>query len=123
MNRLLKSILKTAVYILDQTDNATADLRDRISDRADRVSDQVSEIAGRGREMIYGESHTWRNVGVFAAGLGVGVAAGILFAPASGDEIRSSVRDKVEDISDRVRDRFTPSTTTRTRATGTEAGI
>jgi hypothetical protein len=31
------------------------------------------------------------------------------------------MREKVEDIGDRVRDRFTPRT--RTRATGTEGGI
>jgi gas vesicle protein len=121
MNSFLKSILKTAVYILDQADGATSDVRDRISDRVDRVSDRVSDLTDRGKELIYGEDHTMRNIGVFAAGLGVGVAAGILFAPASGEETRGSVRDKVEDISDRVRDRFAPST--KRRATGTEGGV
>ena len=44
-----------------------------------------------------------------AAGVGVGIGAAILFAPASGQEIRSSISDKVQDIGDRVRDRFSSS--------------
>ena len=117
MKSLLKSILKTAVYVLDQADNLTSDVRDR----AERVTRRVSDLADQGHDVIYGEDHTMRNVGLFVAGVGVGVAAGILFAPSSGDELRSSVRDKVADIGDRVRDRFTP--TAVARSTGTEGGI
>jgi len=121
VNKLLRSILKTAVYIIDQAEDVTSDVRDRITDRADRVADRVSDIADGGRDVIYGEDHTLRHIGFFAAGVGVGVAAGMLFAPAPGEEIRSSMREKVEDIGNRVRDRFSPST--RSRATGTEGGI
>jgi gas vesicle protein len=118
---LLKSILKTAFYIIDQTDRAAADVRDRVSEHVDRVSDQVSDLADQGRRVVYGESHTLRNTLIFAAGFGVGVGAGILFAPAKGEELRNSMREKVEDIGDRVRERFT--TKTGVRATGTEGGI
>lgn len=122
MTKLLKSILKTAVYVLDQADNAADDMRDRVTDQVNRVSDQVSDITDRGRKAIYGESHTMRNVLTFAAGVGIGIGAGVLLAPASGEEIRGSVRDKVEDIGDRVRDqvrnRF--STSGGPRPTGTE---
>jgi gas vesicle protein len=114
---LLKSILKTAVYVLDQADNITSDVRDR----AERVTDRVSELADESHDAIYGEDHTMRNIGLFVAGVGVGVAAGVLFAPSSGDELRGSMRDKVADIGDRVRDRFTPNVVTR--STGTEGGI
>ena len=117
MKSLLKSILKTAVYVLDQADNITADVRDR----AERVTHRVSDLADQGHDVLYGEDHTLRNLGLFVAGVGVGVAAGILFAPSSGDELRSSVRDRVADIGDRVRDRFTPSAVAR--STGTEGGI
>jgi gas vesicle protein len=119
VTKLLKSILKTAVYILDQADNAASDMRDRVSDQVDRVSDQVSEFTDRGRRAIYGEDHTLRNVLTFAAGLGVGLGAAVLFAPASGEETRSSVRDKVQDIGDQVRQRF--STASGPRPTGTES--
>ena len=121
MNKLLRSILKTAVYFIDQADDVASDTRDRIIDRVDRVSSRVSDIADRGREMIYGESRTLRNIGAFAAGLGVGVAAGMLFAPAPGYETLNSMRNKVEGIGSRVRDRFSPGTAPR--ATGTEGGI
>jgi len=99
----LKSILKTAVYILDQTDRTAADVRDRVSGHVDRVSNRVSDLADQGKSVIYGEDHTLRHVLLFTAGLGVGLGAGILLAPSSGEELRSSMREKVEDIGDRVR--------------------
>jgi len=117
VNNLLKSILKTAVYVLDQADGFTSDVRDR----AERVTDRVSDLADQGHDVVYGEDHTMRNIGLFVAGVGVGVAAGVLFAPSSGDELRGSMRDKVADIGDRVRDRFSPNVVTR--STGTEGGI
>ncbi|HEY6765225.1 MAG TPA: YtxH domain-containing protein [Candidatus Sulfotelmatobacter sp.] len=117
MYNLVKTILKTAVYVLDQADHAAGELRER----AGKVSDRVSDLADEGKSLFVEEDHTLRNVLMFAAGVGVGVSAGILFAPSSGEEFRGSVRDKVEDIGDRVRDKFTP--VTRQRSTGTEGGI
>ena len=117
---VLKSVLRTAVYILDQVDRA-GDVRDRVSDQVDRVSSRVSDLADQAKDVIYGEDHTWRNVLLFAAGVGVGVGAGVLLAPSSGEELRNSMREKVEDIGDRVRGRF--SSRTGSRATGTEGGI
>jgi gas vesicle protein len=121
MYNLVKTILKTAVYIMDQADRAAVELKDRAEKVSDRVSDAAADLADQGRGLIEGEDHTMRNVLMFAAGVGVGIGAGILFAPASGEDLRNSVRDKVEDIGDRVRGRFTPAT--RQRATGTEGGI
>ncbi len=112
--RSLKSILNTAMYVMDQLDN--------MGDVRDRVSDRMSDIADRGREMIYGESHVGRNILLFAAGVGVGIGAGMLLAPSSGEELRTNVKDRVQDIGDRVRDRFSTAETTR-RSTGTEGGI
>jgi hypothetical protein len=122
MNNLIRTILKTAVYFLDQTDRFTSDLRDRVSDgvdrAADRVSDRVSDLRQQTEELYEGETHTMRNLVTFAAGVGVGVGAAILFAPASGQEIRNSISDKVHDIGDRVRDRFSSSVSRG--VTGTE---
>jgi gas vesicle protein len=95
MSKLLKSILKTAVYIIDQT-----------SDRVDRVSERASDLADDAREAIYPDTnHVLRNILAFAAGVGVGVGAGMLLAPSSGAELRSSIGEKVQDISDRVKGR------------------
>lgn len=106
INRLLKSILKTAVYILDQT-----------AEQVDRVSERASNIADDAREAIYPrEDHTLRNVLSFAAGVGLGVGAGMLFAPSSGAQLRNSISDKVQDISDKVKGRVS----SQPYATGTE---
>ncbi|HYM78278.1 MAG TPA: YtxH domain-containing protein [Candidatus Dormibacteraeota bacterium] len=55
-----------------------------------------------------------RNLASFAAGIGVGVAAGMLLAPSSGAELRNSISDKVQNISQKVRGR------TEAYATGTD---
>jgi len=122
MNNFIKSILKTAVYFLDQTDRFAGDIRDRFSGTVDRTTDRVSDLRDQAQELYEGESHTMRNVLTFAAGVAVGVGAGMLLAPASGEEIRGSIGDKVQDIGERVRSRFSSASasTTRRSATGTE---
>ena len=116
MNNLLKSILKTAVYFLDQSDRVAADMRDRISNSLDSAADQVSDLRDRAHDLYEGD-HTFRNVLTFVAGVGVGVGAAMLLTPASGEEIRGQIGEKVQDISGRVRDRFSSE---RKSATGTE---
>jgi hypothetical protein len=93
-NSVLKSLLKTAVYVMDQT-----------AEQVDRVSDRASEIADDARTAIFPEDHTLRHVLLFAAGVGVGVGAGLLLAPASGEETRNSITEKVQDIGDKVKAR------------------
>lgn len=94
LSKIVRSVLKTAVYIMDQT-----------ADQVDRATSRASEIADDTREMIYPPDHTLRNVLSFAAGVGVGVGVGVLMAPTSGAELRGSISDKVQDISNRVRGR------------------
>jgi len=95
LNKFVRSILKSVVYIMDEA-----------ADRVDRVSDRASEMADNTRSFVYpDENNTIRNVVSFAAGVGVGVAAGMLLAPSSGRELRSSISDRVHDISDKVRGR------------------
>ena len=104
LDKFVKSILKSVVYIMDETAN-----------RVDRVSDRASEFADNTRSMIYpSQGNTLRNIVSFAAGIGVGVAAGMLLAPASGREIRDSISDRVQNISDKVRGR------SESYATGTD---
>lgn len=106
LNNLVKSILKTAVYIMDQT-----------SEQVDRASERASEIADDARNAIYPrEDHTLRNLLAFAAGIGVGVGAGMLLAPSSGTELRNNISDKVQEIGNKVRNRADA------YSTGTEGG-
>jgi hypothetical protein len=104
LDKFVKSILKSVVYIMDET-----------ADRVDRVSDRASELAENTRSVIYpNEGRTLRHFMSFAAGVGVGIAAGMLLAPSSGQELRDSITDKVQNISDKVRGRSEP------YATGTD---
>lgn len=104
IDKFVRSILKSVVYIMDDA-----------ADRADRVSNRASELAATTKSVVYpNESNTLRNLVSFAAGVGVGVAAGVLLAPSSGEELRSSISDKVQNISGKVRGRG------ETYATGTD---
>ena len=88
---------------------------DSTADSVDRVSDRASRIADDARDVIYPDrGSALRNVLSFAAGIGVGVAVGVLLAPQSGEELRNTISDKVQDISDKVRGR------TESYATGTD---
>ena len=104
IDKVLKSILKSVVYVMDEA-----------SDRVDRVSDRASQFADSTRSVIYpNEGRALRNLMSFAAGVGVGVAAGMLLAPSSGQELRESISDRVQNIGDRVRGR------SESYATGTD---
>lgn len=106
-NSVMRSLLKTAVYIMDQT-----------AEKVDRASDRASELADDARTAIFPEEdHTVRNVLVFAAGIGVGVGVGLLLAPTSGEEMRNSIGEKVQDITDKVKGRVSGRNYS---ATGTE---
>jgi gas vesicle protein len=118
MNDLIKSVLKTAVYFLDQTDKFSSNVKSRVADTIDEASDRVSDLRERATDLYEGrEDHTVRNVVTFFAGVGVGIGAALLFAPASGEEIRGQIGEKVQDIGDRVRSKFASEARS---ATGTE---
>jgi len=112
VNKFLRLLLKTGLYLLEQSDRATADIRDRVKDRVEDLTDRTLQ-AMRGQE-----THKVRNAISFAAGIGLGIGVGILFAPASGEETRSSIAEKVQDVGARVRERFSPEV--EGAATGTE---
>ena len=95
LDKFVKSILKSVVYIMDET-----------ADRVDRVSDRASQFADNTKSVFYpNEGRVLRNFMSFAAGVGVGVAAGMLLAPSSGQELRESISDRVQSIGDKVRGR------------------
>jgi len=79
---------------------------DQTADQVDRVSDRASQFVDDARTVVYpDENRVLRNVLSFAAGVGVGVAAGVLLAPSSGAELRSSISGKVQNIGDKMRGR------------------
>ena len=102
LNKLLGTALKAGLYFLERSDKATAPIREK-------AKDQVEGLTDRTRQSILGpEDHTVRNAVSLAAGIGLGIALGMLFAPASGEEIRRSIVEKAQDARAKVRGRFPP---------------
>jgi hypothetical protein len=101
-NRLLKSLLKITDCIVDQT----AEQVDRVADRTSEIRDQAKRVVDNAASVIrpQQEDHIFRNLVTFAAGAGLGVGLGMLLAPAEGAEVRSSISDRVKDISDKVKE-------------------
>src|SRR5690349_19830922 len=101
MKKFLRSLLKIGPHLLTQSDRATADIL------RERVKDRVEDLTDRTRQAMRGpQDHTARNAISFTAGLGLGIGVGMLFAPARGEETRSSIAEKVQGVGDRVRGRF-----------------
>jgi hypothetical protein len=92
MNKILKSLLQTSLYFLEQPDRAAEAARERIKEDIDKVGRRLQE-----------EDYTLRYILTFAAGVGVGLGVGMLTAPASGEESRSVIAGKVRDVGDRVK--------------------
>jgi YtxH-like protein len=104
---LLSILLGTGLHLLDSLrerlpDNVD-DIKDRVRDTYDTASDRVSRAtdALRGEE----DSQIFGKVGALLIGVGIGVGVGLLIAPASGEETRADIADKVSDLGDKVRQR------------------
>jgi hypothetical protein len=100
VNRLLKTLLRTGVYFLDQADDATSAVRGRVRDRVEDFADRAAQIT-RGPK-----DHTLSYAISFVAGVGLGIGAGILFAPASGEKIRDVLSERLQNFGESVRERF-----------------
>jgi YtxH-like protein len=124
MNKILKTLLGVGLFLLEQSDSATKNVRDRaagplgdLRDAAQEKYEAAAERMARASKAIRGDdSDVLRNTLLFTAGIGVGVGVGLLLAPASGDETRSAISDRVHEASDKVRRQFSSE---RAPATGT----
>jgi len=109
MKSILKSVLKAGLCMLDQADS---EVRDRVSAGVDEVSDRARRTYGeasrrldRASRAIQGESdNTLRNTVSFLAGIGLGAGVALLCAPTSGEEVRNSIRAKVWNIRQQVKE-------------------
>ncbi len=106
-NILWNVLLGTGVYLLDSVRGRLTDVMDDFSGVARDTYGEASRRVSRASDVIRGEDH--RGMSTAAAlliGVGVGVGVGMLLAPASGEETRSNLSDKVHEFSDRMRDKF-----------------
>jgi hypothetical protein len=95
------------VYLLDSVRGRLTDVMDDFSGVARDTYGEASRRVSRASNAIRGEDH--RGMSTAAAlliGVGVGVGVGMLLAPASGEETRSNLSNKVHEFSDRMRDKF-----------------
>jgi hypothetical protein len=114
MNNFLKLLLGTSLYLLEQSDNATKNVRDRaveqiddLRDAAQRKYESAANRVVRASRAIRGDdSDLLRSALFFAAGTGVGIGIGLILAPASGEETRSEIAGRARGIGDKVRRRF-----------------
>ena len=105
-NPLLSILLGTGLYLLDPVRDRLADQIDSLSDRAKDVYDTASGNVRKMSRAITEEDRS--GLGSTAAlllGVGVGVALGILFAPASGEQFRRNIADTFQKFGGRIRSR------------------
>ena len=111
MKKLMRSALKTALYLMELSEQASANVRDRVSDQLDDVKAEArrtyaaaADRVGETTRSLRGENHVVRTTLLFAGGVGAGLALGVMFAPARGEETRQAIAQRFGDIGSRVRD-------------------
>lgn len=97
-------LLGAGVYLLNSLRERTAGTIDELSSKAQDTYETATDRVGRATDVIRGEdgSHFLQSATVAVVGLGIGVGIGLLLAPASGEETRSNIADKVRGIRDRA---------------------
>lgn len=106
MKNLITSALKTALYLMELSDQASDNLRDRVSDRVDDVRSRaedtygvVSDRVSRAARVLRGDNaNLARSAMMFAGGVGAGLALGVIFAPASGEETRRAIVERFQEV-------------------------
>jgi ElaB/YqjD/DUF883 family membrane-anchored ribosome-binding protein len=100
-------LLGTGVYLLESLRERAGTSLEDLSGRARESFDEASRRASRATDAIRGEDHHYLSTtAALLIGVGVGVGVGLLLAPASGEETRGSITNKVQEFGDRVRDKF-----------------
>ena len=96
--------------VTDTVTNNYADMTDTVASRYEDAVDRLKAAA----DALQGKGHWPSRLTGFLLGVGIGAGLGILLAPASGSEIRESVRDTAVGVTNKIRRSVTsmPSTGT-----------
>jgi hypothetical protein len=107
-NILWNVLLGTGVYLLDSMRDRLSNVADDFRGAARETYGEASRRVGRATEAIRGEDHHhgMSTAAALLIGIGVGVGVGMLLAPASGEETRKDLSNRVHEFSDRMRDKF-----------------
>jgi gas vesicle protein len=114
MNKYLKLLLGTSLYLLEQSESATKNARDRAAEQIDDLRDAAqrkyetaaNRVVRASRAIRGDDNDLLRSALFFAAGTGVGIGIGLILAPASGEETRGEIAGRVREIGDKVRRQF-----------------
>jgi gas vesicle protein len=96
-------------------------LRERASDVGDGMRERYEDTADRLRDArmaLQGRNQWLTPTATFLGGVGIGVGLGLLFAPASGEETRATLRDRAVDATNKMADIATGVTRSGSFATG-----
>ena len=106
-NSLLDLLVDAGLYLLDPMRKRVGEHIDTVSDKA---RDAYQEASGRGRKAsraVTGvDQHGLSSRAALLLGVGVGVALGILFAPASGEQVRRNIAETAREFGGRIRSRM-----------------
>jgi hypothetical protein len=103
---LLDVLLGAGLDLLNSLRERLPDNVDEIKDRARETYETASDRLGRATNALRGkeDSQIFGKVGALLIGVGIGVGVGLLIAPASGEETRADIADKVSDFAKKVPD-------------------
>lgn len=95
-------------------------LKDRANDLGDVVKERYDDASSRmsAATDAFRRRNRPSRLLYFCAGIGVGAGLGLLFAPASGQETRETLRDKAVDVKNKVGDAATSAKTRFRASTG-----
>jgi YtxH-like protein len=107
LQRWARFALKCGLLVTDAKlwSSINDQLRDRADDMGDvakRTYDETTDRISHAQAALRGESRWPSHAINFLGGVGLGVGLGILLAPASGEQTRSAIRDKVVDLKSRA---------------------
>jgi len=99
-------LIDTGLTLLNSVRNRLPDDVDDIKGSVRNTYNTASGRVGRAADALRGEeaSQMLGKAVALAIGVGIGVGIGLLIAPASGEQTRADIADKVSDFGDKVSD-------------------
>ena len=99
-------LLSTGLYLLDNLRERLPDNVENIKGRARETYETASDRLGRANDALRGkeDSQILGKVGALLIGAAIGAGVGLLIAPASGEETRADLANKVSDFGKKVPD-------------------
>ena len=103
-NSLLDLLVGAGLDLLDPVREHLGNHMDTVSEKAKDVYDEASGRVRKASRAIRGEDRSrLSSTAALLLGVGVGVALGILFAPASGEQVRRNIADSARAFGERIR--------------------